>query len=330
MEAKEERAMLWIWNGEARESKARAEREQECRSAGEPHPASEGLQDVGQDVVLQLEELRWLTVHLETVGVVVEFHRAHEGRYLEESPDRALLRTTGVSSAGTGTFGTPESTLASLSDAPSFSPFSSLHFQQNGACAAKLIHSLLLKTKLGSEVSPHIHTAGGQPTVWGAQRVSRAFDSILWERFILLQCDASDVLRTTLHMHGSWEEEKEEEERGGGGGGGGGGEQFNYVCTSTTTESADGRAQHTHIKDDSSPASTELWEQSDSISLPSAPSVSPLLHQSPLCSISFPSAPSVSPLLHQSPLYSISLPSAPSVSPLLHQSPLCSFLPLPV
>ena len=46
-------------------------------------------------------------------------------RYLEESPDRALFRTTGVSSAGTGTSGTPESTLDSPSDTPSFSTFSS-------------------------------------------------------------------------------------------------------------------------------------------------------------------------------------------------------------
>jgi len=105
----------------------------------------------------------------------------------------------------------------------------------------------------------------------------------------------AEVENVSLYLEGSWE-------GGGGGGGGGGGEQFNYVCTSTTTESADGRAQRTHIKDDSSPASTELWERSDSISLPSAPSVSPLLHQSPLSSISLPSAPSVSPLL---------LPAAP-------------------
>lgn len=47
-------------------------------------------------------------------------------RYLEESPDRALLRTSGVSSGGTGTSGSPESTLDSLSDTPSFSTFSSL------------------------------------------------------------------------------------------------------------------------------------------------------------------------------------------------------------
>lgn len=46
--------------------------------AGEPHPASERLQDGGQSVVLKLEEIGRLTVHLETVGVVVEFHRAHK------------------------------------------------------------------------------------------------------------------------------------------------------------------------------------------------------------------------------------------------------------
>jgi len=40
--------------------------------------------------------------------------------YLEESPDRALFRTSGVSSDGPDPSGTPESTLESLSDAPSF------------------------------------------------------------------------------------------------------------------------------------------------------------------------------------------------------------------
>lgn len=42
------------------------------------HPSSDGLQDAGQGVFLELEKLRWLTVHLETIGVVVEFYRAHE------------------------------------------------------------------------------------------------------------------------------------------------------------------------------------------------------------------------------------------------------------
>lgn len=44
----------------------------------ESHPSSDRLQDAGQGVVLELEKLRWLTVHLETVGVVVEFHRTHK------------------------------------------------------------------------------------------------------------------------------------------------------------------------------------------------------------------------------------------------------------
>jgi len=48
-----------------------------------------------------------------------------EQQYLEESPDRALFSTSGVSSAETGTSGTPESTLDSLSDTPSFSTLSS-------------------------------------------------------------------------------------------------------------------------------------------------------------------------------------------------------------
>lgn len=46
--------------------------------------------------------------------------------YLEESPERALFRTSGVSSAGAGTSGIPESTLDSLSETPSFSAFCSL------------------------------------------------------------------------------------------------------------------------------------------------------------------------------------------------------------
>ncbi len=45
------------------------------------------------------------------------FRDAHR----EERPERALLRTSGVSSAGTGTSGTPESDLVSLSEAPSLS-----------------------------------------------------------------------------------------------------------------------------------------------------------------------------------------------------------------
>lgn len=43
-----------------------------------PHPSGERLQDAGQGVILQLEKLRRLAVHLEAVGVVVEFHRTDE------------------------------------------------------------------------------------------------------------------------------------------------------------------------------------------------------------------------------------------------------------
>lgn len=52
--------------------------EDEEEKAADSHPSSGTLQDAGQDVVLELEKLRWLTVHLESVGVVVEFYRAHE------------------------------------------------------------------------------------------------------------------------------------------------------------------------------------------------------------------------------------------------------------
>lgn len=48
------------------------------QSAGESYPSSDRLQDAGQGVVLELEKLRRLTVHLETIGVVVEFHRTHK------------------------------------------------------------------------------------------------------------------------------------------------------------------------------------------------------------------------------------------------------------
>lgn len=49
------------------------------------------------------------------------FNRRFRDAYREERPDRALLRTSGVSSAETGTSGTPESDLVSLSEAPSLS-----------------------------------------------------------------------------------------------------------------------------------------------------------------------------------------------------------------
>lgn len=42
------------------------------------YPSSDRLQDAGQGVVLELEKLRRLTVHLEAVGVTVEFHWTHE------------------------------------------------------------------------------------------------------------------------------------------------------------------------------------------------------------------------------------------------------------
>ncbi len=47
-------------------------------SADESYPSSNRLQDAGQGVVLELEKLRWLTVNLETVGVIVEFHWTHK------------------------------------------------------------------------------------------------------------------------------------------------------------------------------------------------------------------------------------------------------------
>lgn len=50
----------------------------EVQSAGKSYPSSDRLQDAGQGVVLELEKLRRLTVHLETIGVVVEFHRTHK------------------------------------------------------------------------------------------------------------------------------------------------------------------------------------------------------------------------------------------------------------
>lgn len=56
----------------------RSEEEEEDEENAASHPSGGRLQDAGQDVVLELEELRWLTVHLEAVGVVVEFHRAHK------------------------------------------------------------------------------------------------------------------------------------------------------------------------------------------------------------------------------------------------------------
>lgn len=52
--------------------------EDEEENPAAPHPSSGGLQDAGQDIVLELEKLRWLTVHLETVGIIVEFYRAHK------------------------------------------------------------------------------------------------------------------------------------------------------------------------------------------------------------------------------------------------------------
>lgn len=57
----------WSWEDEDEEEEAAAS-----------HPSSGRLQDAGQDVVLELEKLRRLTVHLETVGIVVELHRAHK------------------------------------------------------------------------------------------------------------------------------------------------------------------------------------------------------------------------------------------------------------
>ena len=44
----------------------------------ESYPSSDRLQDGGQGVVLQLEQVRWFTVHLESVGVVVELHWTHK------------------------------------------------------------------------------------------------------------------------------------------------------------------------------------------------------------------------------------------------------------
>lgn len=41
-------------------------------------PASDGLKYRWQAVVLKLEELRWLTVHCKSVGVVVELYRTHK------------------------------------------------------------------------------------------------------------------------------------------------------------------------------------------------------------------------------------------------------------
>lgn len=72
----------------------------------------------GDSHVIRIPDLH----HRETTSC-----RVGGASYLEESPDSALFRTSGVSSGGTGTSGTPESALVSPSEAPpSFSALSSL------------------------------------------------------------------------------------------------------------------------------------------------------------------------------------------------------------
>ena len=61
--------LVWMWHSDDWQSR---------KSAAESYPSSDRLQDAGQGVVLQLEKVRGLTVHLETIGVVVEFHRTHK------------------------------------------------------------------------------------------------------------------------------------------------------------------------------------------------------------------------------------------------------------
>lgn len=60
--------------------------------AAESHPSSDRLQDAGQGVLLQLEQVRRLAVHLETVGVVVELHWTHKvavaGHHVGELEER--------------------------------------------------------------------------------------------------------------------------------------------------------------------------------------------------------------------------------------------------
>lgn len=60
-------------------------------------------------------------MHMCSTLLKSNFNRRFRDAYREESPERALLRTSGVSSAVTGTSGTPESDLVSLSEAPSLS-----------------------------------------------------------------------------------------------------------------------------------------------------------------------------------------------------------------
>lgn len=50
----------------------------EEETGAESYPSSDWLQDAGEGILLQLEQVRWLTVHLETVGVVVELHWTHK------------------------------------------------------------------------------------------------------------------------------------------------------------------------------------------------------------------------------------------------------------
>lgn len=42
------------------------------------YPAGDWMQHRRQNVVLKLEELRWFTVHSETVGVIIKLHRTHK------------------------------------------------------------------------------------------------------------------------------------------------------------------------------------------------------------------------------------------------------------
>lgn len=72
------------------------------------------------------ERARWPASQSSCWTLQTEPQSSQRGRYLEESPDRALFRTSGVSSGGTGTSGTPESALDSQSETPSFSTLSSL------------------------------------------------------------------------------------------------------------------------------------------------------------------------------------------------------------
>lgn len=51
--------------------------------------------------------------------------------------------------------------------------------------------------------------------------------------------------------------------------GSGGGERFNYVCTSTTTESADSRAQHAHSSGTAKSRTTPQSGQQQAMGLPS-------------------------------------------------------------